>query len=63
MTDLPTPPGLLGFSRTPCFTHLALGGCWLLVEAKAEQSRGGSRHLGLKLTAQLPVVDAATLAS
>lgn len=44
-------------------THLALWGCWLLVEAQAEQPWGGARHLGLKLPAQLPVIDTTALAS
>lgn len=63
MTDLPTcywPPRI---PTAPCRTHLALRGCWLLVEAKAEQPWGGARHLGLELPTQLPLVDAAALAS
>lgn len=44
-------------------TYLTLWGCWLLVEAQAEQSWGGARHLGLKLPTQLPVIDTTALAS
>lgn len=46
-----------------CSQDLTLWGCWLLVEAQAEQSWGGTRHLGLKLPTQLPVIDTAALAS
>lgn len=46
-----------------CSQDLALWGCWLLVEAQAEQPWGGARHLGLKLPAQLPVIDTTALAS
>lgn len=47
----------------PCRTHLALGCCWLLVETEAKQPWGGTRHLGLELPTQLPLVDTAALAS
>lgn len=62
-TYMATPPAHRPVGSHRCSeTHLALWGCWLLVEAQAEQPRGGARHLGLELPTQLPVIDTAALA-
>lgn len=63
MADLPSTPWPPMIPTGLPRTHLALRGCWLLVEAEAQQPRGGARHLSLELPTQLPLVDAATLAS